>query len=1484
MRTAELQAQDLDSAIAIVGMAGRFPGARDVDELWRNVQAGHEALTRFTDEELVRNGIDRAVLADPAYVKAGQVLDDIESFDAGLFGYSPRDAQVLDPQQRLFLEQAHAVLEDANCDPTRFDGAIGVFAGSALSTYLLHNLMSNPQLAATVGVVQAVLGNDKDSLATRTAYALDLRGPCYAVQSYCSTSLVAVCQAASSLLSGECDLAIAGGVAISVPHRVGYFHQQGGMSSSDGSCRPFDARADGAPIASGVAVVALKRMEEAVASHDRIHGAIRGWAVNNDGARKAGFTAPGVRGQASVVTEALANAGLTPGDVGYIEAHGTGTRLGDATEVSALKQVFGGLPPESCAIGSIKSNLGHLDRAAGVTGLIKTTLMVRDGLMPPTLNCVEPNPELGIADSPFTINTELRRWDDEPARVAGVSAFGIGGTNAHVVVSQPPREHAPPIVAARPAQILTVSAKSTTAADHAALRLASHLEREAQPLREVAATLQTGRCEFEHRRAVVSATPEDAIARLRGDRLLSARVDVPDRPAAFLIAGVGEHHPGMARGLFEQEPVFRAAFERCADLTSRVLDVDLAATLWSRPGTTATQADPLAAMLGRNGSVTGGELARTTVAQPTMFAIEYALATLLASWGITPSAMLGYSVGEYVAACLAGVLTLEEATAVVAERARLIESLPTGAMIALPLGVEEAQDLLSPELDFAADNGPNACVVAGSEPAVRRLQATLAERSIPSALLNASHPFHSRGLAGLRRPLSAWAQEHLDPQPPEIPYVSNVTGTWITHADLRDPEYWARHACERVRFSAGIATLLSRDDVGLIEIGPGQSLGAMVRTHPACARERWSRILSTLPGQHDAADDATALSETVARAWLSGHAIDWRAYNATHPSRRVKLPTYPFERRRFWIDPPKTRPSDGGAAELHVPTWQPVDAPSRGDIDGPVLLLEDQGGVCALVADELARRDVETVALRGDGDLVALLRRLSAERRVPRTVVYAWALDTPAGLPVKRSAFMSLCDVIRELNRHGGDVRLAILSAGLHRVTSADVVVPAQALVLGPAKVAAQEYPALRCRSIDISSDVDGLAQRIADELRWDDEHEVVALRGRERLAQTFATPDASDPPALRLRAGGAYVVIGGLGGVGVTLAQHLVREVGARVALTTRGEVPPRNRWESDARYRDLAALDPVGSQIVVLTAEATDERAVRTVLDATHRRWGSVDGIFHAAADTRPESFRMIEHLDESAAANHFAAKVDGTCALERALDGLRPDFVVLMSSISTVLGGLAHASYVAANSYLDAAAAIPRGGCTRWLSICWDTWEPTAGAISAMQIGTEMRQNVLRSDAACEALARCLALGAPRVIVSAGELEERMRRWRSGRVPDTTGTRAEQHERPDLSVPYSAPDAAPECELAHVWEDLLGIHGIGANDHFFELGGTSLLGVQLIDRLKRELGVSLPVAALFEAPTVRSLAALIANNDSTDLEEELAVAASHDKEDSR
>jgi phthiocerol/phenolphthiocerol synthesis type-I polyketide synthase E len=880
------------NAIAVVGMAGRFPGARSVSAFWNNLRSGEESITTLSAEALSAAGIADDVLANPAYVRRVPLLDGVDEFDADFFGFTPQAARTTDPQHRLFLQCAWQALEDAGCDPAAFDGSIGVYGTSSASGYLMYNLLSHRNLSTIMGqganidLISLSFQNDKDFLATRVSHQFDLRGPSIAVQTACSSSLVAVHLACQSLLNGECDIALAGGVSIRIPHDVGYWYEPGSIVSAVGHCRPFDVRADGTVFGSGLAVVVLKPLQAAIDDGDQIHAVIRGSAVNNDGSMKIGYAAPNPAAQADVIAEAHAVADVDSSDISYVETHGTGTPLGDPIEIEALRRAFGASDatrPGPCILGSVKSNIGHLEVASGIAGLIKTILCLKHRAIPATLHFTSPNPELHLDRGPFTVATEYGPWDTDGVRRAGVSSFGVGGTNVHVVVEEAPQE---PARESRPGpQLLLLSARTAEGLRELRSDLAAEMaSSEAPDLGDAAFTLQHRRAE-KLRAAVVIHDHEQAPRVLQAaehdDVFVGESVDATD-PAGrvvFLFPGQGAQHAGMACGLYESEPVFAEHFDRCAAGFRDELDIDVRAELFE----------------GR-----GINLARTDHAQPALFAVEYALAALADSYGVRPAALAGHSIGEYVAATLAGVFDLPTAIKAVSARARLMHAAQPGVMAAVALKPEEVVEHLAPGLDIAAVNDPDNCVVAGPAETMRDFEGRLAELGVPARRMRTSHAFHSSSMNPVLDEFES-VLRGLTLRAPNTPLLSNTTGTWMSAEEATDPARWARQIRATVKFSDQLDTVLADANRVLVEVGPGGSLTASAARQP-----RWShqhRAVRLMRHQLQNRDDRDVFLLALGQLWAAGIDADWSRLRAEEPPRRVTLPGYPFARQKHWVEP-----------------------------------------------------------------------------------------------------------------------------------------------------------------------------------------------------------------------------------------------------------------------------------------------------------------------------------------------------------------------------------------------------------------------------------------------------------------------------------------------------------------------------------------------------------------------------------------------------
>jgi amino acid adenylation domain-containing protein len=1508
-----------EEGIAIIGVAGRFPGARDLDEFWRNLRDGVESISFFSSDELEAEGIPAALCRDTRYVKARGILEGSELFDASFFGYNPREAEMMDPQQRVFLETAWTALERAGYDGEKYHGRIGVYAGTGLNAYLLH-LTSSPELMASGGGFPLLIASDKDFLTTRVSYKLNLRGPSVDVQTACSTSLVAVHLACQSLRTQECDMALAGGVSIGVPQKGGYLYQEEGILSPDGHCRAFDRRAQGTVVGSGVGIVVLKRLRDALADGDTIEAVIKGSAINNDGALKVGYTAPGVEGQAEVIAMAQAAAGVEPETVGYIEAHGTGTALGDPIEFQALRKVFRGGNGRngSCAVGSVKTNIGHLDAAAGVAGLIKTVLAFKHRQIPPSLHFEDPNPSIDFAEGPFRVNARLSEWaTNGTPRRAGVSSFGIGGTNAHVVLEEAPPQ-APAEQIRRRFELLVLSAKTPAALQQATSDLATHLERHPElDLADAAYTLQVGRRAFRHRRMMVCRDLPDArraLAAREPGRLLDSHVDQTGLGAAFLFPGQGSQHTNMGRGLYESEEAFRVLIDRCAESLCPDLGFDLRDVLYPAE---------------ENLAAASRRLDETAVAQPALFVVEYALACLWMAWGVKPQAMLGHSVGEYVAACLAGVFSLEDALSLVATRGRLMQELPKGSMLAVALPEHEVQPLLGGSLGLAATNGPSQCVVSGPPEVVETLKSHLSARGVECHRLRTSHAFHSPMmepvLSAFRERVSA-VERHA----PRIPCVSNVTGTWITEKQAVDPGYWSRHLRETVRFSEGISELRKDGPRVLLEVGPGQTLYGLARQVPDCGPDR---VVASARHARDHRPDEEALLGALGRLWLAGVDVDWAALHAGERRRRVPLPTYPFERKRYWIDLPRSQ--EGNASRppaptgkkpdiadwFYRPTWRssalPLDeARGLGDEGSCWLIFLDECGLGSRLAQRLEqtgrrvisvaagprfeRRDGSAYAIRpGEAaDYEALLGELRREGVVPDRIAHLWGVTRKGGPApsIERTqdlGFYSLIFLAQALGSQNadGEVGLTVVTSGMQEVSGEGLACAEKATVLGPCRVIPQEYAKVSCRSIDIlmpesgvwrDDQIDGLLGECSDrggepvvahrrDERWIQGFEAVRLEGRER-------------PSGRLRERGVYLITGGLGGIGLELARFLADAVHARLVLVGRTGLPPREEWgawlesrreaESISRkIRKVQALEASGAEVLVLSADVSDRQQMEEAFARAEARFGEVHGVIHAAG-VAPGG--VIQLKTREMAERVLAPKVTGTLVLESLMKERRPDFVVLCSSLASVLGVPGQADYCAANAFQDAFARGRAGaGGPFVMSVNWDTWREAGMAVET-EAPREFRERFqarlgsgdgILSTEGTEAFARALHQPSPRLLVSTVELEPRLAQFRAlnkTRAVETPPEAPSRHPRPELATPYVAPGDEVEQTIADVWQELLGFGRVGIHDDFFDLGGHSLLAMQIVNRLRQTFQVPLKLQALFDAPTVVDLARAIAERE--------------------
>jgi acyl transferase domain-containing protein/acyl carrier protein len=1506
------------SDIAIVGLAGRFPGAETPEQLWANLRGGVESITTFDRESCERSAIDPGLEHDAHLVGAAGVLKDIEAFDAELFGFTPQEAALTDPQHRIFLECALEALERAGYDPDQCNGTIGVYASTTMSRYL-HRCLS-PAIVRAHGIDRIAMGNNVDFLTTLVSYKLNLTGPSYGVQSACSSSLVAVHVASQALRAYECDLALAGGVAIRVPQRTGYRYEDGSLFSPDHHCRPFDADAQGTVFGNGAGVVVLQRLADAIACGSRIHAVIKGSAINNDGSHKVGFTAPSVAGQSTVIAEAHANAAVPVDTIEYVEAHGTGTAVGDPIEVAALTDAFRRATAgrRFCALGSVKSNVGHLDAAAGVVGLIKTALALQHREIPPTLHFRSPNPRIDFDASPFFVNATPRPWNGDGVRRAGVSSFGVGGTNAHVVVEEAPRLELG--AGARPVQLLTVSARTAAALDRATSALVDAVrDLDGESLADAAYTGQIGRRAHRYRRAIVCQRGADAEQAWRHHEAASVvRGEASTRAPelVFVFGGQGGGNLLAAADLYATETLFRREIDRSVDILEAYA-----------PGT-----DWRSVILNRAGSE--ALLKHTRILQPALFAFELAVAKMWVAWVGEPAALLGHSLGEYVAACLSGVMTLEQALPLLVERAVLMQSTPSGKMLVAAIGEAEVPRWLDDRLDLAAVNAPDRCVLAGEPDAIDELAARLGRAGVWTRELRVDRAFHSRRM----EPALARFQAVLDRHrfaPPRIPIVSSVTGRWLSAADAQSSGYWARQLLQPVRFNSALEMLGSRRLY--VEFVAASLLDYVERQHDY-------RVLSAVPPSAGAVPIGTGILFSLARLWTQGVAVSWKDVYAGQRRHRVVLPTYPFERSRHWIDEPAPADDRGTTAGpvakrafehwFYVPSWKRVPpALSRDAASAAAVMwvVFDEGlglgaGVAARLAPSASRvvrvergrefsrqsASVYTVSPDSSSDYLRVFDDLDLASSNAVSIVHCWGLrsageDDLAAHEAEqlRSGCLSVlwAGQAIERRRTAGEVSLFVVTSAAHDVTGGERALPATAAILGPCTVIPQECAGVRCRHIDVPR-VDAAASwvdAVISELLLREGPSLVAYRDRSRWVPTVESilpPAPATPPELDRK--GAYLLIGGLGRFGLIAARYLARRSGAPLVLTSRSPLPERAQWDdwlathpagdvTSQRIVALRSIAALGPEPTVVRLDAADARGVTALVTRIEREHGRLAGVIHAAGHTGEETHRGIHELTDADVEQVFSPKVTGLRVLADALTAASPDFVLLTSSLSPLLGGLGLAAYSAAHCYMDAFAARMRAYGRPWTSVNWEGWAREPSQRHDADLGGEIARLTLTDDEIERAFDVVLHYGTlPRIVIATGDLERRMREWvgpqalaRTAAALPAARTTSPAAAGDDRGVAALTPAEITDRVLA-VAASVLGIGDLGPEDNVFDRGANSLSAIQMLSRLRHEFQRPIPLSDLFANPSAAALARALADRFNAPADSDLDVpqaAASDD-----
>jgi acyl transferase domain-containing protein/acyl carrier protein len=1449
--------------IAIIGMSGRFPRSRDLREFWKHLMGGEELVHFYEDKELIDMGVSESIVKTPNYVKVASLIEEAGAFDFSFFGYTPDEAAMMNPQTRLFHQHAWTALEDAGCNIYDYQKKVGVFVGANNDLNWSVHTHSSPSENVDPFFLSKIA--NPNYMGSLLAYKLNLKGPCYFSDTACSTSLTASHMACRSLLMNECSMAIAGGVKIFSTNNTGYYYHKGAIMSEDGHCRAFDAEASGTIGGEGIGVIVLKRLSDALEDGDAIYAVIKGSAVNNDGDRKASYTMPSVEGQVECIRMAQRIANVTPDSVSYIEAHGTATKIGDPIEVAALNQAFKG-SEQKCAIGSVKTNMGHLDEAAGVAGLIKTALALHRKELPASINFKTPNPLIDFAAGPFFVQASSGKWNrnnGSPLR-AGINSFGVGGTNVHMVLEEAPVSVDKTAKNEKESyHLISFSAKNEEALAAYQQDLLSFLKEEEVSMRNMAYTLQKGRVHFDYRSYVLASNQNELIENLNGQltkTLLSA-----DRELVFMFSGQGSQYFNMGKGLYEENTVFRQHMDEGFRLLKELTGEDYQGILYGNEGEDTAKVN------------------HTQYTQPLLFVFEYALAQLFLALNVRPTCMIGHSLGEYVAACISGVFSFEDGVKLILKRATLMGGVPKGDMLSIALPYNTVDKQLIEGLAVAAINSPSSFVVSGTEKAIAELQGRLKANEVPHVPLKTSHAFHSSMMNEIVADFQQVLEE-VEFSAPKLPFISNLSGELITAEEATSPEYWLKHMLETVHFQKGIQTLLRRSNAFFLEIGPGRTLSTFCRQCAVELKEKNLAVSNSIRHVKEEIPDTKHLLQSIGAMWSNGINIDWDLYYEGKQANKVALPTYPFRKDIFpvKVDAYASMRQSGvlneGRKDLadwfYLTSWketfleeQTAEAKSiesvvffsQGDTHSQALIkaLEASGAKVLEVQEGEESHfggDVLTVNPHKKEDLRQLSEQLRDRGNRPDTILYGWSTGkmsyekSAESLYEENKHLRTLLNLLSAFDSYKSseETALVILTTDQFNATGVYQLGEYAAVMQSALLVLSQEYPHIQTTIIDYESaaEKESMSLLTSNEVLLNQRDALISFRNGKRWIPSYTNIQLpKSEPGRKIKSGGNVLITGGLGQLGTALAEYLIKEHNARILLLGREDLSEADK--SHKKKRRLLSLEQLGEVHYQACDVADYDALLKTVL-SFEGEYGNFSGLIHAAGNTDLTTYTTLDKLDEAAFNNHFDSKVRGLLNLYELFGARNLDFARISSSLSIILGGLSYGCYAAANHFMEAFIQRRQKELANWQVLCLD-------GISSLD------DEFISTRELVQVFTASFGTSVPQLIVSTRNLHQALRQLDKQISGESTAA-SYAVERPNLSVAFSEANTEIEHKVKAIWEKLFGIDGIGVLDDFFELGGDSLKGIRLLQGIESEFEISLSIEELFSAKTIKNIAQVI------------------------